>query len=47
MPQQRRQDGDRHAGHAERIALARTGRVRQPAQRQDEQNARDQIGESR
>ena len=40
---QRRQDGDRHAGHAEQVAAARGLGVGQAAQRQDEQDGGDQI----
>jgi hypothetical protein len=36
-------DRDRHADHAEEIALARRGRARQPAQREDEEHAGDEI----
>ena len=40
---QRRHDGKPHAGHAVEIALPRGFGARQPAQRHDEQGARDQI----
>ena len=40
---QRGQDGERHAGHAEEVALPRRGRMREPAQRQDEEDAGDEI----
>ena len=40
---QRREHGNRHADHAEIIALPRGLRRRQPAQRQDEQDAGDEI----
>ena len=43
--QQRRQHGDGHADHAEAVALAGGLRMRQAAQRQDEQHAGDEIGE--
>ena len=45
--QQRRHDGDRHADHAEAVALPRGDRAGKPAQRQDEQDAGDEIGEER
>jgi len=38
-----RDDGDRHAGDAEGVALAPRFRRRQPAQRQDEQDRRREI----
>ena len=40
---QRGQHGDGHADHAEHVAAPRGLRARQPAQRQDEQHARDEI----
>ena len=36
-------DGDGHADHAEMLPLRAVDRVRQAAQRQDEQDRRDQI----
>ena len=42
---QRGQDGDRHADHAHQVALTARGRVRQAAQRQDEQDAGDEVEE--
>ena len=41
--EQRRDDGDRHAGDGEGVAPPRTLRVRQPAQRQDEEDAGDEV----
>ena len=41
--EQRRHDGDRHADHAEIVALPRCLRVRQAAQRQDEEDAGDEV----
>ena len=43
MRRQRRHDRDRHADHAEQIAAPAGLRARQPAQRQDEQDAGDEI----
>ena len=40
---QRRDDGDRHADHAEIVALAAGLGARQPAQRQDEEHPGDEI----
>ena len=42
---ERRQDGDRHADHAEAVALAGSRRRRQAAQRENEQDAGDEIEE--
>ena len=42
---QRGDDGDGHADHAVDVALAAGGRMRQAAQRQDEQDAGDEIEE--
>ena len=43
--EERGQDGKRHADHAEEIALPARLRMRQAAQRQDEEDARDEIEE--
>ncbi len=43
MRGQRGAHGDDHAGHTEEIALAAGRRAGQPAQRQDEEDARDEI----
>ena len=43
---QRRHNGDRHADHAEAVALTRGRRRRQSSQRQNEQNAGDEIEQS-
>ena len=40
---ERRRNGDRHAEHAEHVAVARGHRARQPAQREDEQHAGGEI----
>jgi hypothetical protein len=40
---QRRHDGDRHADHAEEVALPLVSGMRQAAQRQDEQDAGDEV----
>ena len=40
---ERGDDGDRHAGHAEQIALPRGFGIGKPAQRQNEQDAGDEI----
>ncbi|GBD42488.1 hypothetical protein HRbin39_01882 [bacterium HR39] len=42
---ERHQDGERHAHHADGVARPRGLRVRQPPQRQDETDGRDQIAE--
>ena len=44
---ERRRGGDAHADHAVQVALARGGGVRQTAQRQDEQDRGDEVGEGR
>jgi hypothetical protein len=43
--QQGRQHGDRHADHAVEVALPAGFGVREPAQGQDEQHRRDQVGD--
>ena len=43
MRRERGHDRDRHADHAEQIAAPAGLRIRQPAQRQDEQGAGDEI----
>ena len=43
--EQRRDDGDDHADHAVAVAVARAFGRRQAAQRENEQHARDEIGE--
>ena len=43
MRAERGEHGDRHADHAEQVALPAGLRARQPAQRQDEQDAGDEI----
>ena len=40
---ERREDGERHADHAVEVALPRRRRMRQAAQRQDEQDAGDEV----
>ena len=40
---ERRDDGDRHADHAEEVAAPASRRLRQAAQRQDEEHAGDEV----
>src|SRR2546423_837169 len=43
MRRERHDDRDRHADHAEQVALTARLRAGQPAQREDEQDAGDEI----